>query len=101
MINLFKNIHDICIDNFNMKEIMGYLSFILIENKLFFIKDLNKFIGMDTEIIKTIAEVIKYTIISSEVKSKKYHNNFKQTKLFVDNNIFNEQVTNKIQDIIK
>ena len=101
MINLFKNIHDICIDNFNMKEIMGYLLFILIENKLFFIKDLNKFIGMDTEIIKTIAEVIKYTIISSEVKSKKYHNNFKQTKLFVDNDIFNEQVTNKIQDIIK
>ena len=49
MINLFRNIQDICIDNFIMKEIMGYLLFILIENKLNFIKDLNNFIGMDKE----------------------------------------------------
>ena len=97
MINLYRNIQDICIDNFNMKEIMGYLLFILIENKLNFIKDLNNFIGMDKEIIITIAEVIKFSIISSEAKSKKYHNDFKQTKLFVDNNIFNDFVTNKIQ----
>jgi uncharacterized protein YpuA (DUF1002 family) len=100
MINLFLNIQYICIDNYIMKEIMGYLLFILIENKLYFIKDLNNFIGKDTELITLIAEVIKYTIISSEVKGKKYHNNFKQTKLFVDNNIFNEQVTNKIKDIL-
>jgi hypothetical protein len=100
MINLFLNIQYICIDNYIMKEIMGYLLFILIENKLYFIKDLNNFIGKDTELITIMAEVIKYTIISSEVKGKKYHNNFKQTKLFVDNNIFNEQVTNKIKDIL-
>ena len=98
MVNLFRNIQDICIDNFNMKEIMGYLLFILIENKLNFIKDLNNFIGMDKEIIITIAEVIKFAIISSKSKSKKYHNDFKQTKLFVDNSIFNDYVTNKIQD---
>jgi len=100
MINLFMNIQDICIDNFNMKEIMGYLLFILIDNKLSFIKDLNNFIGMDQEIIITMAEVIKYAIISSEAKCKKYHNDFKQTKLFVDNSIFNDYVTNKIQDSI-
>ena len=99
MINLFRNIQDICIDNYNMKEIMGYLLFILIENKLNFIKDLNNFIGMDKEIIITIAEVIKFAIISSQSKSKKYHNDFKQTKLFVDNSIFNEYVTTKIQDL--
>ena len=98
MINLFRNIQDICIDNFNMKEIMGYLLFILIDNKLNFIKDLNNFIGMDKEIIITIAEVIKYAILSSESKCKKYHNDFKQTKLFVDNSIFNDYVTNKIQE---
>ena len=97
IINLYRNIQDICIDNFNMKEIMGYLLFILIDNKLNFIKDLNNFIGMDKEIIITIAEVIKFSIISSESKSKKYHNDFKQTKLFVDNNIFNDFVTSKIQ----
>ena len=97
MINLYRNIQDICIDNFNMKEIMGYLLFILIENKLNFIKDLNNYIGMDKEIIITIAEVIKYAIISSETKSRKYHNDFKQTKLFVADNIFNDYVTDKIQ----
>ena len=98
MIALFRNIHDICIDNFNMKEIMGYLLYILIENKLNFIKDLNNFIGMEEHIIIMIAEVIKYAIISSESKCKKYHNDFKQTKLFVDNSIFNKYVTNEIQD---
>jgi hypothetical protein len=98
MINLFMNIQDICIDNFNMKEIMGYLLFILIDNKLSFIKDLNNFIGLDEEIIITMAEVIKYAIISSEAKCKKYHNDFKQTKLFVDNSIFNEYVTNSIKE---
>ena len=99
MINLFRNIQDICIDNFNMKEIMGYLLFILIENKLNFIKDLNIFIGMDKEIIITIAEVIKFAIISSQSKRKKYHNDFKQTKLFVDNSIFNDYVTSKIHEL--
>ena len=98
MITLFRNIQDICIDNDNMKEIMGYLLFILIENKLFFIKDFNNFIGGEQDIIIVIAEVIKYAIISSESKCKKYHNDFKQTKLFVDNSIFNNYVTNEIQD---
>ena len=53
-----------------------------------FIKELNNFIGKEKEIIITIAEVVKYAIISSEEKCKKYHNDFKQTKLFVDNSIF-------------
>ena len=101
MVNLFLNIRDICIDNNNMKQIMGYLMLILIQNKLYFIKDLNNFIGLEKEIIITIAEVIKFTIISSEEKCKKYHNDFKQTKLFSDNNIFSEIVTNKISDILK
>ena len=98
MITIFMNIQDICIDNFIMKEIMGYLIFILIENKLYYIKDLNNFINLDKEIIITIAEVIKYAIISSGLKCKKYHNDFKQTKLFVDNSIFNEYVTNSIKE---
>ena len=99
--NLFLNIRDICIDNYYMKEIMGYLMFILIENKLFFIKELNNFIGKEKEIIITIAEVVKYAIISSEEKCKKYHNDFKQTKLFVDNSIFTDNVTNMISDYLK
>ena len=101
IINLFLGIRDICIDNNNMKEIMGYLLYILIENKLFFIKDLNRFIGLETEIIITIAEIIRYSIISSGEKCKKYHNDFKQTKLFVDNPIFYENITNIISDLLK
>ena len=101
IVNLFLNSRDICIDNNNMKEIMGYLMFILIENKLYFIKDLNKFIGLEEEIIINVAEIIKFAIISSKEKSKKYHNDFKQTKLFVDNSIFYENVTNKISDLLK
>ena len=93
------NITDICIDNNNMNEIMGFLLFILIENKLFFIKDLNKFIGLENDIIIKIAEVIKFAIVSSEERYKKYLNDFKQTKLFVDNPIFTEYVTNKINNI--
>ena len=100
MINLYMNIQDICIDNLIMLEIMGYLLFILIENKLYFIKDLNNFINLDKEIVITIANAVKYAIISSGSKCKKYHNDFKQTKLFVDNTIFNEFVTNKIQDLL-
>ena len=101
MINLFLNIRDICIDNDNMKQIMGYLLFILIENKLYFIKNLNSFIGFEKEIIITMVEVVKYAIISSEEKSRKYHNDFKQTKLFADNPIFTEKVTNTINDVLK
>jgi hypothetical protein len=101
VVNLFLNIRDICIDNENMKNIMGYLLLILIENKLYFIKNLNNFIGLEKEIIITIAEVVKFAIISSEEKSRKYHNDFKQTKLFADNPIFNEKVTNSIGDILK
>ena len=101
IINLFLNIRDICIDNNYMKEIMGFLMFILIEKKLYFIKDLNNFLGKEKDIIITIAEVIKYAIISSEEKCKKYHNDFKQTKLFVNNSIFAENVTNIIEDMLK
>jgi hypothetical protein len=101
IINLFLNIRDICVDNNNMKEIMGFLIFILIEKKLYFIKDLNHFIGKEKDIIITIADVIKYAIIYSEEKCKKYHNDFRQTKLFVDNSIFVEHITNMIKDILK
>ena len=101
IVKLFLNIRDICIDNNNMKLIMGYLMLILIENKLYHIKDLNNFIGLDTEIIITIAEIVKNAIIFSGEKCKKYHNDFKQTKLFIEGSIFIENVTNKISDILK
>ena len=95
-VNLFLNIKEICIDNNLMYQIMGYLMFILIENKLYFIKDLNSFIGKDKEIIICIAKIVKYVILFSGKNCKKYHNDFKQTKLFVDDNLFNEYVTKNV-----
>ena len=100
LISLFLSINEICIDNIYMYQIMGYLLYTLINNKLFYIKDLNNFLEKENYIIINIAKVVKYTIIFSEKNAKKFHNDFKQTKLFVDNSIFNDYVTNKIQDIL-
>ena len=93
LISLFLNINEICTDNIYMHQIMGYLLFLLINNKLFFIKDLNNFLNKDNEIIINISKAVKYTIICADKDAKKYHNDFKQTKLFIGNDIFYNIVT--------
>ena len=72
---------------------MGYLLFLLIINKLFFIKDFNKFLNKDNEVIINISKTVKYTIIFSDKDAKKFHNDFKQTKLFIGNENFYNIVT--------
>ena len=72
---------------------MGYLLYTLINNKLFYIKDLNNFLDKENYVIINIAKVVKYTIIFSEKNAKKFHNDFKQTKLFFGSNIFYNLVT--------
>ena len=93
LISLFLNINEICTDNIYMHQIMGNLLFMLINNKLFYIKDLNNFLNKDNEVIINIAKVVKYTIIYADKDAKKYHNDFKQTKLFIGNKIFYDIVT--------
>ena len=93
LISLFLNVNDICTDNIYMFQIMGNLLFLLIKNKLFYIKDLNNFLNKDNQIIKDIAKVVKYTIIFADKDAKKYHNDFKQTKLFIGNDNFYNIVT--------
>ena len=93
LISLYLNINEICADNIYMYQIMGNLLFLLIKNKLFFIKDLNNFLNKDNEIIINIAKVVKYTIIFSDKDAKKFHNDFKQTKLFIGNEKFYNIVT--------
>ena len=93
LISLFLNIYEICIDNVYMHQIMGYLLFLLINNKLFFIKDLNNFLNKDNQTIIDIAKVVKYTIFFADKDAKKYHNDFKQTKLFIGNEHFYNIVT--------
>ena len=93
LISLFLDINEICVDNIYMYQIMGYLLYTLINNKLFYIKDLNNFLDKENYIIISIAKAVKYTIILSEKNAKKFHNDFKQTKLFFGSNIFYNLVT--------
>ena len=93
LISLYLNINEICTDNIYMHQVMGFLLYLLINNKLFFIKDLNNFLNKDNEIIINISKVVKYTIIFADKDAKKFHNDFKQTKLFIGNDIFYNIVT--------
>ena len=93
MNELYLNIEDICIDNFYMLEIMGYLMHILLNNNLFYISDLDKFSNEEKNKIIKIAQVIKFTIIYSDEKNKEIYNKMKIAKLFGDNkNIFEDNI---------
>ena len=83
-------------DSLYMYEIMGNLLFVLIKNKLYYMKDLNNFIEKSNETQINIAKVVKYTIIASGNSSKQYHNDFKFTKLFNNNDIFTLYVTKEL-----
>ena len=103
MIETFMDINNI-IENDDteiMHEIMGNLLFILLKNKLYYIKDLNNFIDKSEETKINIAKIVKYTIIASGNFSKQYHNDFKFTKLFNNSDLFVNYVTNKLGDINK
>jgi len=103
MIETFMDINNIVEndDNEIMHEIMGNLLFILLKNKLYYIKDLNNFIDKNEETKINIAKVVKYTIIASGNFSKQYHNDFKYTKLFNNSDLFVNYVTNELGDINK
>ena len=82
-------------------EILGNLLFILLRNKLYFMKDLNSFTEKEKEIQINIAKIVKYSILSSGKCLKQYHNDFKFTKLFNNNEIFVNYVTNEIPELNK
>ena len=70
LISLYLNINEICTDNIYMHQVMGFLLYLLISNKLFFIKDLNNFLNKDNEIIINISKAVKYTIIFADKDAK-------------------------------
>ena len=100
MNDLYLNIEDICIDNYYMLEIMGYLLFILINNNLFYISDFDKFINEDKNKIIKISQVIKFTLAHSDEKYNELYNNFKKIKLFDNNNknIFEEYIKKPLKN---
>ena len=99
MIKYFKNINDIIGNNKFMYKIIGNLLFILIEKRFYFIKDLNVFLKEDKATHINLAIITKYCIISSGKFAKKYYNDFKQTKLFINNEIFPQYVTDSLEDV--
>ena len=97
MIEEYNNINNI-FNNSNeyILEILGNLLFILLKNKLYYMKDLNYFIDKEKNIQINIAKIVKYAIIASRNLSKQYHNDFKNTKLFKNNDIFINYITKEI-----
>ena len=102
MIELFKTIIG-CISDYSdiFLEILGNLLFILLRNKLYFMKDLNSFTEKENETQINIAKIVKYSILASGKCLKQYHNDFKYTKLFNNNEIFVDYVTNQIPELKK
>ena len=97
MIELFKSLFEMNSNSSEVfKEILGALLFILLKYKLYFMKDLNIFIEKSKETQINIAKIVKYSILASGRCLKQYHNDFKYTKLFNNNEIFTEYVTNEI-----
>ena len=104
MIELYMAINNIVGNDSNsecMYEIMGNLLFILLKNKLYYIKDLNNFIDKSIETQINIAKVVKFTIIASGNCSKQYINDFKYTKLFNGSDLFVNYISNELTDIFK
>jgi len=97
IIESFNNIDNIILNsNENIYEILGNLLFILLKNKLYYMKDLNNFIDKEKSTQINIAKIVKYSILASGNLAKQYHNDFKFTKLFNNNDIFVDYVTKEI-----
>ena len=98
MIKTFSNIDDYIKNNYLMSKILGNLLFILIENRLYHIKDFNNYLKTEKQTQINFAIITKYCIISAGKFAKKYLNDFKQTKLFLNNEIFKQYVINALKD---
>ena len=63
--------------------------------------DENSFTEKENETQINIAKIVKYSILASGKCLKQYHNDFKYTKLFNNNEIFVDYVTNEIPELKK
>ena len=100
MIKTFLIVDDYVNNNSYMYQILGNLLFFLIENKLYHVKFMNKYLKLEKKTKINIAIVTKYCIISSGKFVKKYYNDFKQTKLFNNNEIFVTYINEPLKDLL-
>ena len=98
VIKIYLDINNLIKANEFMYEIMGKLLYILLINKIYFMKDLNVFLRQSEETIVNVSKVVKFAIISSGNLAKKYHNDFKNTKLFAS---YQEMFTRYITEVLK
>ena len=99
IIKTFLIVDDYVNKNSNMYQILGNLLFFLIENKLFHVKFMNKYLKLENKTKINLAIVTKYCIISSGKFVKKYYNDFKQTKLFNNNEIFDKYINEPLKEL--
>jgi len=99
MIKTFLIIDEFLNNNIYMEKVLGNLLFILIENKLYHIKYFNKYLKAEKQTQINLAIITKYCIISSGKFAKKYFNDFKQTKLFINSEIFKKYVNDALKDL--
>jgi len=99
MIKTFLGIDDFVNNNVYMVKILGNLLFVLIENKLYHIKYFNKYLKVEEKTQINLAIITKYCIISSGKFAKRYFNDFKQTKLFINSHIFENYVNEALKDL--
>ena len=93
MINTYLNINDLIVDNKKMIEVLGNLLFILIDSRIIIMKKLNLFEKKDKSTIKNLCCIANSAIEYSGTKKKRMYNDFKQIKVFKDNeSIFNANV---------
>ena len=76
MIKTFLNVDEFIKINYYMSKILGNLLFILIENRLYHIKDFNNYLKVEKQAQINLAIITKYCIISTGKFSKKYFNDF-------------------------
>ena len=100
MIKMFLKIDEIIIKNKNMYKILGNLLFILIDNKLYLIKYFNHYLKVERQTQINLAIITRYCILSSGKFAKKYFNDFKQTKLFNNNEIFVTYINEPLKDLL-
>ena len=99
MIKTFLIVDDYVNSNSYMYQILGNLLYFLIENKLYHVKFMNKYLKLENKTKVNIAIVTKYCIISSGKFVKKYYNDFKQTKLFNNNEIFDKYINEPLKEL--
>ena len=81
---------------------MGYLIYLLIENELCDIEDVNIFINKEEESKIIVCKTIKYTILSSSGDNiNKYYEEFKNIDIFKNNNkLFDKYITFELKDLL-